>query len=1196
MRGWILDAYADYAKDAMVLWLWTPRGPRRIEDPAYRPRFYVHGSRTDLEALKRQLGGLDGVDEAAWMERKIDIRSTVPVTVLEVLPRRYGDLRPLADWVDREGRYVDYRLYDVDLRHGQRYFLEHDLLPLSETTYNGRWHRQEEPFALEYELPPLKALELDVDVEAPLGLPRFEDRLRRARLGDRVLEGREAEVLEGLHRALREGDPDILLTANGDPFVVPYLMRKAEALGVDLVLGRERQPFRPREGKSYFTYGKIIYKPGQHLLRGRLHLDVNHFAHRESGFHGLAEMSRLARLPPQEMLRLTPGTAITAMQVNEAHRQGYVVLWKKNQPEDFKTAEELVLCDRGGFILEPQVGLHEGIVELDYASLYPNIMRAFNISPETIFCPCCHDKGQAAPVIGHHTCTHRVGLIPTVLEPLLERKAYYKRKKREEGPKQAVYEARDNILKWMLVTCYDGRTLVPYQEGGVAKIEPISEVIDRHLPNGPGIVPAPPGLSVFGLDDDVNPIREPVRKLIKVPAPEEMFRITLVGGRELIVTPNHEFFVRAENGWERRRADALQVGDEIPVASEWKPGITHIKSLNAAQVLLGKTSTREQELWRVRGPFLKKKIATRFRLVYRAATEVGYTPRTVHLWRRHGRIPLRFLPLLELSPEEWDDLEIGRTRRHGGPINYIPARISIDYDLGFLVGFFIGDGSGTGNMIRLYVGMDESELVGKLLDTMARKFGAIGVVRKETHARMWVVQFNYGALKRAFRDVLRVGVSANKGKLVVPEWLLNGPEETRRGFLAGLIASDGCIHPQRYVIINSASRPFLEKVRLLLGTLAIPCHLYRHKNRGYTLFSLRFPAAYLKDVWLKDAHKARVNGSPSFSLNKKREGATFLPIRSIRRVPMRTSYAYCFEVDRSPNGFIVEGMVFSSNCFGYQGYKNARFGRIECHEAINAYARELLVRSMHLAEAHGYEVVHGIVDSLWLRPLPNHTPVEELVAAIRTHLGLPIDLEGTYKWIVFLPCKTTHIGALNRYYGLFQDGTMKLRGIEVRKHDTPPFVARAQEGMLAVFAQAHNAAEFVARIPRALEVLRQAARNLLAHRVPLEDLVITKVVTKPLAEYAVLNYTAAVLRQMRDRGFASEPGEYVRYVITDRRTRDYRRKAKHAAFLTEADEPDRWEYLRLLCRAGETLLAPFGYTEEGLLEWVTRSGELAAMV
>ena len=29
-------------------------------------------------------------------------------------------------------------------------------------------------------------------------------------------------------------------------------------------------------------------------------------------------------------------------------------------------------------------------------------------------------------------------------------------------------------------------------------------------------------------------------------------------------------------------------------------------------------------------------------------------------------------------------------------------------------------------------------------------------------------------------------------------------------------------------------------------------------------------------------------------------------------------------------------------CFGYQGFSNAKFGRIECHEAINAYAREIL--------------------------------------------------------------------------------------------------------------------------------------------------------------------------------------------------------------------------------------------------------------
>ncbi|MFQ5553024.1 MAG: DNA polymerase domain-containing protein, partial [Thermoplasmata archaeon] len=191
--------------------------------------------------------------------------------------------------------------------------------------------------------------------------------------------------------------------------------------------------------------------------------------------------------------------------------------------------------------------------------------------------------------------------------------------------------------------------------------------------------------------------------------------------------------------------------------------------------------------------------------------------------------------------------------------------------------------------------------------------------------------------------------------------------------------------------------------------------------------------------------------------------------------------------------------------------------------------------------------------------------------------------EGTYRWIVFLPCKTTGVGALNRYYGLFEDGDMKLRGIEVRRHDTPPFVVQVQTGMLEVFRQAQNAHEFQDAIPAAIQVLREAAGSLRDGVVPLEDLVISKVVTKPLGEYVVLNYTAAALRQLEARGFKTEPGEYVRYVITDRRSRDYRQKVKFAAFLQEDDTADVWEYLRLLARSGETMLAPFGYTEEGLL-------------
>ncbi|ODR81254.1 hypothetical protein BG842_05325 [Haladaptatus sp. W1] len=50
------------------------------------------------------------------------------------------------------------------------------------------------------------------------------------------------------------------------------------------------------------------------------------------------------------------------------------------------------------------------------------------------------------------------------------------------------------------------------------------------------------------------------------------------------------------------------------------------------------------------------------------------------------------------------------------------------------------------------------------------------------------------------------------------------------------------------------------------------------------------------------------------------------------------------------------------SCFSYQGFSNAKFGRIECHEAINAYAREILLKTKAVLEEHGWRIVHGMAE------------------------------------------------------------------------------------------------------------------------------------------------------------------------------------------------------------------------------------------
>jgi DNA polymerase, archaea type len=87
---------------------------------------------------------------------------------------------------------------------------------------------------------------------------------------------------------------------------------------------------------------------------------------------------------------------------------------------------ELFLADRGGLILEPEIGLHEKIAEFDFVSLYPSIMLKRNVSAETILCDCCFDTPKfRVPELNYHICNKK-GLIPEALEIVLDKRLRYK--------------------------------------------------------------------------------------------------------------------------------------------------------------------------------------------------------------------------------------------------------------------------------------------------------------------------------------------------------------------------------------------------------------------------------------------------------------------------------------------------------------------------------------------------------------------------------------------------------------------------------------------------------------------------------------------------------------------------------------------------------------------------------------------------
>jgi DNA polymerase elongation subunit (family B) len=263
------------------------------------------------------------------------------------------------------------------------------------------------------------------------------------------------ESIHSLNRLLARYDPDVILTEWGDEVLLPGLRTMARDAGMPLALSRDTAAgVRLRRSRSYMTYGKVVFQGGAHMLHGRWHLDLrNSFIYGESELAGLLDVAVLSRIPVQELARTSTGTAISSMQLNQAILDGVLIPWQKSEPEGFKTASQLLLTDKGGLTYQPIVGMFEEIGELDFSSMYPTMMAKFNISPETIGCSCCPES--QVPEIGYTVCKKRLGLVPHVLEHLLERRMHYKRRKQEtEGSERAMYDQRQSALKWCLVTSF----------------------------------------------------------------------------------------------------------------------------------------------------------------------------------------------------------------------------------------------------------------------------------------------------------------------------------------------------------------------------------------------------------------------------------------------------------------------------------------------------------------------------------------------------------------------------------------------------------------------------------------------------------------------------------------------------------------------------------------------------------------------
>ena len=268
----------------------------------------------------------------------------------------------------------------------------------------------------------------------------------------------------------------LLITYNGDGFDLPYLYNRASRLGIDrqknplymmrdsatLTDGVHLDLYRTMSNRAFQIYAfgqkysdfslnsvskgllgeeKIDY--GVELNDLTLYQTANYcqndarLTYNLTAFNNdllmnlLIVISRIARMPIDDISRMGVSQWIRSLLYYE-HRQNGILIPRRQELDNRSSnvLNDAVIKDkkfRGGLVVEPEEGIHFDVTVMDFASLYPSIIKVKNLSYETV--RCSHDacKKNTIPQTNHWVCTKKNGLTSVLIGSLRDlRVNYYK--------------------------------------------------------------------------------------------------------------------------------------------------------------------------------------------------------------------------------------------------------------------------------------------------------------------------------------------------------------------------------------------------------------------------------------------------------------------------------------------------------------------------------------------------------------------------------------------------------------------------------------------------------------------------------------------------------------------------------------------------------------------------------------------------
>ena len=313
----------------------------------------------------------------------------------------------------------------------------------------------------------------------------------------------ERDMIQEFVRIIKDNNVDIIVGYNSDNFDFPYLKDRAKLLGVDLDIGMDESDVKYiRRGYANAAYLKGLIHVDLYLvmrrymslerytlervyyeLFGEEKIDVpgeQIFEFWDNGGEALdnlfdyslddvvstlkiaeqtlplnLELTRIIGQPLFDVSRMATGQQAEWFLVKQAYFDDEVVPNKQGSNfADRANAED----NEGGYVKEPETGLHENLVQFDFRSLYPSLIISKNISPDVMELGDVEneDEYNISPEHGIKFKKSPQGFIPSVIDKILQERFRIKREmKASDNPQQKkALDVQQQAIKRLANTMY----------------------------------------------------------------------------------------------------------------------------------------------------------------------------------------------------------------------------------------------------------------------------------------------------------------------------------------------------------------------------------------------------------------------------------------------------------------------------------------------------------------------------------------------------------------------------------------------------------------------------------------------------------------------------------------------------------------------------------------------------------------------